>query len=454
MHIPASDTSRAVKVNRTWAAGAAFLTALGICLITGGIIHLVSAQNSTHGWRGVIENLPLELAIFGGIALLIVLITGIAAARKDAENFLIGKATPLPIKFVSARDDVWIEGQIECPEPLSAPHFGRSCAHYHYVLKEKRTSGTGKDRRTEWVTLRDETQSAPYSIRDGVFALEIRGAQARYEYLKSESSYVFDYQHELTYLPATGAVSAVGVVSEDRHALESYRKIPLLVTPLPRHEWLSKAEWWKHFWRISAMWLLLPASFTLFWSAFFYLHWIDPPATSTHGWIVPLLLAGTVTMSYLIILIYNRLVTYQQRIFNAWSQVDVDLKMRHDLVPQLVEVVKGYRKHEQEVQKSLAGLRNGSAAAASRRSTRELADTLTAMDQQFQQLVMTVEKYPELKADALHRQLFEQMTALEEKIAHGRFVFNEAVREFNEIVQSFPTGLLFRFQAHPFWSGE
>jgi len=202
-----------------------------------------------------------------------------------------------------------------------------------------------------------------------------------------------------------------------------------------------------------AIWLMLPASFTLLWSAFIHLHWIDPPRLAMNGWIVPLLLAASATVAYVVMLIHNRSVTYHQRIRNAWSQVDVDLKMRYDLVPQIVEVIKGFRQHEQELQSALAALRQGSPAAG-QRSTQELAESLTNMDQQFHTLVAVCEQYPQLKTDLLHRQLFDQVTALEEKIAHGRLVFNEAVREFNGLVLSFPAGLLFRFQAHPFWSEE
>jgi len=448
-----TERTRAVKVNHTWAAIAGFLTALGISVLVGGIIAVITINKSADKERAFVEHLPIELTIFGGIAGLAVLVSAMASGRKDAENYLIAKATPLPIKFLNARDDVWVEGEIECPLAVRAPHFDRLCAHYHYVLKEKRTTGTGKDRRTTWVTLRDQTQSAPYRIRDGDHAISIQQQNLRYEYLPTESHSESSLSHELTYLPSEGPVSAVGVVSEDRRSLEAYQKIPLLVTPLPRHDWLGKAKWWAHYWRILAIWLLLPAAFTLLWSAFIHLHLVDPPRIAMNGWIVPLLLSVTATIGYVIMLIYNRSVTYHQRIRSAWSQVDVDLKMRHDLIPQLVEVIKGFRQHEQDLQTTLTALRHGSPEAA-QRTTQELAESLTAMDQQFQTLVAVFEKYPQLKADTLHRQLFEQVTALEEKIAHGRLVFNEAVREFNEIVLSFPAGLLFRFQAHPFWSED
>ncbi len=137
--------------------------------------------------------------------------------------------------------------------------------------------------------------------------------------------------------------------------------------------------------------------------------------------------------------LFNSLVRLRNQKDNAWSQVDVQLKRRHDLIPNLVETVKGYAAHERELFESVTRLR-GEAGRAS-----GLADIATAEGQLARALgrIMAVaEAYPALKADANFRALQEELTSTENKIAFARQFYNDSVMHLNTRIQSFPANLV------------
>lgn len=147
------------------------------------------------------------------------------------------------------------------------------------------------------------------------------------------------------------------------------------------------------------------------------------------------------------ILIYNRLVALRNRFQNAFSQIDVQLKRRYDLIPNLVEVAKGYLSHERETLEAVIKARNTAAsaleAAAQSRGTdagamAQLQGSESALASALGRFNVVVEQYPDLKADQTMANLSEEMTSTENRVAFARQAYNDAVMNYNTYRQSFP----------------
>ena len=140
-----------------------------------------------------------------------------------------------------------------------------------------------------------------------------------------------------------------------------------------------------------------------------------------------------------IIGIYNRLVTLRQRLKNAWAQIEVQLKRRYDLIPNLVSTVKGYAAHEKETFEKVTQARN---MAIQAKDVSEQAGAENMLSGALKTLFAVAESYPELKADANFRQLQEELANTEGKIAFSRQFYNDTVMTYNTTIQQFPTVLL------------
>ena len=137
--------------------------------------------------------------------------------------------------------------------------------------------------------------------------------------------------------------------------------------------------------------------------------------------------------------IYNRLVTLRQRVQNAWAQVEVQLKRRYDLIPNLVNTVKGYATHERETFEKVTEARN---MAIKAKDVTDQAGAENLLSGALKTLFAVAESYPELKADANFRQLQEELANTEGKIAFSRQFYNDTVMAFNTTIQKFPTVLI------------
>jgi len=135
---------------------------------------------------------------------------------------------------------------------------------------------------------------------------------------------------------------------------------------------------------------------------------------------------------------YNRIVTAEQGVESAWSQVENNLQRRADLVPNLVETVKGYAAHEREVFENVAEARSRLAGAASPQEAEAANAGLTSA---LGRLLAIAENYPTLKADQNFRGLQDELAGTENRIATARFDYNNAVREFNTLIKRFPGNL-------------
>lgn len=149
---------------------------------------------------------------------------------------------------------------------------------------------------------------------------------------------------------------------------------------------------------------------------------------------------------FAVIAIYNRLVTLRNRFQNAFAQIEVQLKRRYDLIPNLVEVAKGYLKHERETLEAVIQARNQAVAAlqaaakdpGAAGAMQQLQGGENMLAGALGRLNMVVEQYPDLKANQNMAQLSEEMTSTENRIAFSRQAFNDSVMAFNSYRQSFP----------------
>ena len=165
---------------------------------------------------------------------------------------------------------------------------------------------------------------------------------------------------------------------------------------------------------------------------------------STTGWVV---LGLVVALILWVITIYNRLVAMRQRVNQSFADVDVQLKQRHDLIPNLVETVKGYAAHERSTLDAVVQARNTAIAAPGIEQKVAAENMLTGA---LRQLFALAEAYPDLKANTNFLQLQQELADIENKLAAARRFFNNAVQEYNTGIQQFPAVLFAAaFGFHP-----
>ena len=161
------------------------------------------------------------------------------------------------------------------------------------------------------------------------------------------------------------------------------------------------------------------------------------------GWVIVAIIIGTPLLG---ILLYNRLVGLRNQVKNAWRQIDVQLKRRHDLIPNLVEVVKDYMSYEQETLEMVIQARNQAVGAG---STEEAIAAETLLGGAMGKLFALMENYPDLKANESVARLMEELSATENKISFSRQFYNDSVMALNNGVQAFPSNIIagmFRFR--------
>jgi len=153
-----------------------------------------------------------------------------------------------------------------------------------------------------------------------------------------------------------------------------------------------------------------------------------------------LVLIGVIVLLVLVVIgIYNGLVKSRFRVRNAFSQIDVQLKRRHDLIPNLVETVKGYAAHERQTLENVIAARQRGMSAT---NVADRAVAENALSGALRQLFAVAENYPDLKANQNFAQLQEELTSTENKIGFSRQNYNDTVENYNTKLQSFPTVMI------------
>ena len=164
-------------------------------------------------------------------------------------------------------------------------------------------------------------------------------------------------------------------------------------------------------------------------------------------WIVIIII---VVVLGLAVLAYNGLVRRRNRTQESWSQIDVELKRRHDLIPNLVETVKGYASHERGTFEAVTNARAAAVSAGATGDPASIAPAENALSASLRSLFAVAENYPQLRAVESFTQLQEQLTATEDKLEFARRYYNTSARDYNIALQTFPRNLLAEsFGFHP-----
>ncbi|MDP3013972.1 MAG: LemA family protein [Candidatus Subteraquimicrobiales bacterium] len=170
--------------------------------------------------------------------------------------------------------------------------------------------------------------------------------------------------------------------------------------------------------------------------------------------VIFILLLILIFLAAILIGIYNRFVVLKNKIENAWAQIDVQLKRRYDLIPNLVETVKGYAAHEKEVFEKVTQARTQAISASGVSNQAQAENMLTGA---LKTLFAVAEAYPELKAHQNFLMLQEELSGTESKIAYARQFYNDTVMKFNTVLNTFPSnvvGALFGFKEKDYFEIE
>ena len=154
------------------------------------------------------------------------------------------------------------------------------------------------------------------------------------------------------------------------------------------------------------------------------------------------------------VVIYNGLIRLRNQVDNSWAQIDVQLKRRSELIPNLIETVKGYMKHERETLENVTKARTSMMNAT---GVKESADASNMLSEALKSLFAVSENYPDLKASANFLQLQEEITGTENKISYARQHYNDMVMSFNTKIQSIPNNMIagmFNFKQSEFFELE
>lgn len=163
-------------------------------------------------------------------------------------------------------------------------------------------------------------------------------------------------------------------------------------------------------------------------------------------WLAIAVIVSVVVTALVVVSIYNGLVTKRNRYKNGFAQIDVQLKRRYDLIPNLVETAKGYMKHERETLEAVIKARNAAYSAADAaaknpgdpNAMHKLASAEGALTAGLSKIIVMSEAYPELKANTTMRELSEELTSTENKVAFARQAYNDSVTEYENARQVFP----------------
>jgi LemA protein len=167
-----------------------------------------------------------------------------------------------------------------------------------------------------------------------------------------------------------------------------------------------------------------------------------------------IIVAIVVLLVIILIAMYNGLVKLRNKVENAWAQIDVQLKRRYDLIPNLVETVKGYASHERQTLEAVIAARNSAIQAG---TPHEQAQAENVLSGALKSIFALSEAYPDLKANQNFLNLQEELTSSEDRIAYARQFYNDTVNRYNNKIQTFPSVILagaFNFKQREYFEAE
>lgn len=403
---------------------------------------------------------PFFLApILGGGFALFCLIAAYRSGRRGKliENIPTSSTAGVFIGLVE------LKGAVESANPLTSYLAGRSCVYYRWsvdehwsrTVTETYTDSKGQTRtRTRhesgWKTVASGGEMQPFYLRDDDGTVLIRPQQAKIEplsvfsetigrgdplyYGKGPTGSVMHSDHRRRFtekaMPVDQAIYVMGQAREREDVVAPEiahdPAAPMfLISVHPEQQIQSRHRWAYAGWTLAGLVLSVGATG-------FFLREQSAGEGSPVGWLVlTAALYGVVATLAWLWMAYNSLIDLRQRVRRAWSHVDVQLKRRHDLIPNLIEVVKGLRDYEREVQTELAELHTQLAATPPGESGpdhRSLSASLVAL----------AEKYPQLRTSETFEKLQQNLSNTEQRIALARGYFNEIATHFNTRLQTIP----------------
>jgi LemA protein len=373
-------------------------------------------------------------------------------SRQDHDTWVMARAPALPIRTLAVGDDAWVRGIVDAECPLVCPVFDVACVSYSYQREREHTwTTTDKDGKTthhsEWRTERSESRAVDFVVDDGDRIV------VRKKHVDNEAGVGLRTIYETSSLRHSATVIELGAkisvlaVKQDDGSFAAEREVPCLLTRRTRDERVrgsARSEGWLFFFACFFA-FAGGAGAAAFWIA--QTTW-GSPSLAQWSLCVP---AGLLTLLPIWwVGSFNQLVRLRQQVGAAFRQVDVDLSVRAALVPNLVEVVRSYAAHERDLLERLSAIRAGrdpKAAAAAEREASAAARSVLLLH----------EHAPQLRADALYRDLHDRLWAVEEKLAHTRQLYNDIVTEWNNRITMFPQGLvagLMKCRSAPMFTGE
>ena len=171
-------------------------------------------------------------------------------------------------------------------------------------------------------------------------------------------------------------------------------------------------------------------------------------------WLLIIIVIIIIAIILLLIKYYNDLVNGKNRVSNAWSQIDVQLQRRNDLIPNIVETVKGYASHEKSTFEQITQARSNMAHAS---SVKEVAEADNMLTDALKSLFAVAEAYPDLKANQNFLELQQELSDTEDKISYARQFYNDTVLKYNNLCQQFPSNIvasIFHFEESEFFEAQ
>lgn len=379
----------------------------------------------------------IAASIMGGIGLLGAALLGVAGIRRIKTKRWIENIPTVKVKGAVYGINE-ITGKATMPQdssPLLGPLSGQPCVAYRYLVKEKRHSG----KKTEWVVITDERRQTPFICKDNEGAVAVIPDNSELIFKTSSRKRQGNREYSEKRIPLGSDIYLLGsaVINPETHdsliiAKGDDPKMPFIISDYSEDVIIAS--------KAAAGFLMVNLGFNFFMLAGFSLAGFKGGFGAT-SYMTAALTPVIYLLLFMIAVMYNDMIFLRRRCDSMWANIDVALKKRFDLLPQLVNAAKGYLSHESSLNENIAAIRSSAAAL----TPGQAADRTTAENQTFNQIAGLVEKYPDLKANGLMISLMKRTRDLEDEVALMREGYNHAVEIYNTRIAKIPEIILAKF---------